>query len=82
MAAGEEPAHRGVMLAVGIILIWFGMVSLYVAFMSGKTPALTVGTSKDGKAQGPKDATELMGRLAANIQAAQGSSSGEGKGST
>lgn len=82
MAAGEEPAHRGVMLAVGIILIWFGMVSLYVAFMSGKTPALTVGTSKDGKTQGPKDATELMGRLAANIQAAQGSSSGEGKGAT
>ena len=79
MAAGVDGEHRGVMLGVAVLLIWFGMVCLYIALMSGKTPALTVGTSKDGKTQGPKDATELLGRFAANVQAAQGSSSTGGQ---
>jgi hypothetical protein len=78
-AATGEGTQRAVMLAVGILLLWFGGSLLFVAFMSGKAPGLTTGTSKDGKAQGPKDLSELLGRVAENVQAAgQATAPGEG----
>lgn len=69
-------APNGVRLAVGILLLWFGAVCLFVAFMSGKTGSLTSHVNQDGKAVGPRDASELAVRLAENVQAAASSSSG------
>ena len=71
-AAVQSGAERGAQIAVGILLLWFAGLCLFIAFMSGKTPGLTVGKDKSGKPQGPKDVTELMGRLSENIHAAGG----------
>lgn len=68
----QAGAERGAQIALGIVLLWFAGFCLYVAFMSGKTPAMTVGVDKSGKPQGPKDITELAGRLSENVQAAAG----------
>jgi hypothetical protein len=69
--------QRGVQLAIGILLLWLAGVLLFVAFMSGKTPSLTVGTAADGTPQGPRDARQLLGRLNATLWAARGQG-GEG----
>ena len=65
-------SERGVQLAIGILMLWLAGVLLFIAFMSGKTPSLTVGKAADGSSQGPKDIRELLGRLSSNIQAARG----------
>ncbi len=80
VSTANDLRPRGITLASAVLLLWFGGMCLYVAFMSGKSPAMTVGTSRDGKAQGPKDASELVTRIAANVQAAQGGT-GTGEGS-
>jgi hypothetical protein len=69
--------------ALGILLCWLGGALLFVAFMSGKTSALTVGKTSDGTPQGPRDASELVTRIADVVQAAEGTggtSSGAGEG--
>lgn len=58
---------HGTKLAVGILLVWFGGVCLFIAFMSGKVPSLNTGTT-DGKAQGPKDVTGLLTGVANAVQ--------------
>lgn len=70
--SAQEGAQRGAQIAIGILLLWFAGLCLFIAFMSGKTPSLTVGKDRGGKPQGPKDVTELMGRLAENVRAAGG----------
>lgn len=69
----QAAAQRGAQIAVGILLLWFGGACLFVAFMSGKTPSLVTGTDRSGKPQGPKDITELLGRVSGVVQAANGS---------
>lgn len=79
--AGGGGQPHGVMTAAGILLLWIGAFGLYVAFMSGKTDALTVGKNQDGAPQGPADLRSLLGRLAAVVQSAGGGgtvSGGEG----
>lgn len=72
MAGVGHEMSKGVKLALGIILLWFGGACLFVAFMSGKVDSLTTGTNKNtGKAEGPHDMSELVSRLAANVQTAE-----------
>lgn len=63
-------AQRGAQIAIGILLLWFGGTMLFIAFMSGKADSLTIGASRDGKRQGPRDASELVTRLADAVQTA------------
>ncbi len=74
----------GVRLAVGILLLWFGLTCLFIAFMSGKTGSLTSHVNQEGKPVGPRDASELAVRLAENVQAAAaaGSSDSSSSGSS
>lgn len=67
---GSDISH-GTKLAIGIILLWFGGACLFIAFMSGKVASLTVGTDSGGAAQGPRDVSELVERVASNVQAAE-----------
>lgn len=59
-------------MAIGVVLLWVGGALLFVAFMSGKVSGLTIGKSADGTPQGPRDASELVQRLAATVQASEG----------
>lgn len=74
----QDAAQRGGRAALGIVLVWVGGFLLFIAFMSGKTGTLTVGRDQAGKPQGPRDASELVSRLAEGIQAAQGGGAGPG----
>lgn len=67
----QQAAQRGVMLALGIVLLWAGGAFLFVSFMSGKTSPLIVGQDQKGNAVGPRDASELTVRLAETVQAAE-----------
>jgi hypothetical protein len=79
--ADQKAGDRAVKLAVGILLLWVGGALLFVAFMSGKVDSLTIGKDASGKAQGPRDASELIGRLATNVQAAEGTTTSQEGGS-
>lgn len=68
MGGGET---HGTQLALGIALIWFGGVLLFVAFMSGKIAALTTSTDSSGQVHGPADAGSLLSSLAKAVQAAE-----------
>lgn len=70
----SDASARGGKAALGIVLVWAGGFLLFIAFMSGKTGTLTVGQDQTGKPQGPRDASELVSRLAEGIQAAEGGS--------
>ena len=67
----------GAKMAIGVLLLWFGGACLFIAFMSGKVPSLTAHKDQNGKAVGPRDASELVTRVADNVQAAA-SSTGTG----
>lgn len=71
--------NRATKAALGILLLWVGGFLLFVAFMSGKTSTLTVGKDASGRAQGPRDISELASRLAETVQAAEGTG-GQGEG--
>jgi hypothetical protein len=68
--AGKQPS-QGTQLALGIVLLWFGGLCLFVAFMSGKIAALTASTDSTGTARGPADASGLVSSLAKAVQAAE-----------
>lgn len=68
MAGAVSGMTRGTKLALGIVFLWFGGACLFIAFMSGKTSSLTIGTKADGSTQGPQDVSDVVTRLAANIQ--------------
>lgn len=77
---GASTQH-GTKVAVAIVLLWFAGLCLFVAFLSGKAASLTVGKDQAGNPQGPADASELVSRLAENVQALEnqgGSSSSAG----
>jgi hypothetical protein len=74
---GQDRAAKA---ALGILLVWLGGALLFVAFMSGKTASLTVGKDSAGKSQGPRDASELVGRIATAVQAAEGNTADTGTG--
>lgn len=69
MAGPLSNVNNGTRLAIGIVLLWFGGACLFVAFMSGKVPALTTGTGSGGQAQGPSNASELAVGIANAVQA-------------
>jgi hypothetical protein len=71
---GESTRH-GTKVAVAIVLLWFAGLCLFVAFLSGKAASLTVGKDQAGHPQGPADASELVSRLAENVQALEGQGS-------
>lgn len=68
---GESTRH-GTKVAVAIVLLWFAGLCLFIAFLSGKAASLTVGKDQAGNPQGPADASELVSRLAENVQALEG----------
>jgi hypothetical protein len=79
----DDPIGRGAKIALAILLLWLGGLLLFVSFMSGKAASLTIGTDQAGNPQGPRNARELFGRLASNVQAAQGGAAqGEPEGGT
>lgn len=69
-APGKQ-LSQGTQLALGIVLLWFGGLCLFVAFMSGKIAALTTGTDSSGKTRGPADASGLVSTVAKAVQAAE-----------
>lgn len=71
MADATKELSRGTQLAIGIVLLWFGGLLLYVAFMSGKTAQLTDSTDTSGTAHGPSDISGLLASVANTVQAAQ-----------
>ena len=75
MAQGDGDTGSGGKLALGILLLWFGGFCLFVAFMSGKTASLTSHVDQHGNPVGPTNASEVVSRLAENVQAAEGSTS-------
>lgn len=74
----QQAQQRAVKMALGVVLLWLGGALLFVAFMSGKVGSLTVGKTSTGTPQGPRDASELVQRLAASVQAAEGNGTGGG----
>lgn len=66
MASLTKDISRGTELAIGIVLLWFGGLCFFVAFMSGKIAALT--TSSGGKSSGPKDISGLAVAISAAVQ--------------
>jgi hypothetical protein len=81
---GASTQH-GTKVAVAIVLLWFAGLCLFIAFLSGKAASLTVGTDSAGNPQGPADASQLVSRLAENVQALEnqgGSSSSADTGSS
>lgn len=67
---GKE-LSQGTQLALGIVLLWFGGLCLFVAFMSGKIAALTASTDSTGATHGPADASGLVSTLAKAVQSAE-----------
>lgn len=71
MASLTSDISHGTRLAIGIVLLWFGGVCLFVAFLSGKISSLTASTDAGGTGHGPKDVSELVSSVAKNVQAAE-----------
>lgn len=74
MALPGDSTRHGTKVAVAILLLWFAGMCLFIAFLSGKTAALTSGKDSSGKAQGPADMSELATRIADNVQALENQS--------
>lgn len=81
---GGANLSKGTKLAMGIVLLWLGGGLLFIAFMSGKVDSLAAGTAVDSDGNaikdasgnaakvGPQNTTQLLGRINANLKAAQG----------
>ncbi len=67
MATSTNDISRGTELALGIVLLWFGGLCFFVAFMSGKISALTT-TDSGGKSSGPRDVSGLAVAISAAVQ--------------
>lgn len=82
MALPGGSGHQGTKVAIAILLLWFAGGCLFISFLSGKTASMTTGTDQSGHAQGPADASELVTRLAENVQTLEGQGSTQDAGSS
>lgn len=83
---GGQGMGDGTRLAIGVLLLWVAAAAFFVAFMSGHSDALTVGTGKDASGKtvpvGPRNVSELVARASAIISSLQGGSAAASSSST
>ena len=76
MAGQSGGMGNGTKLAIGVLLLWISGGAFFVAFMSGHSPTLTVGTAKDAQGKtvnvGPRNVSDLVSRASATLQALEG----------
>lgn len=72
MNQGIADLSKGTTMAIGVVALWLAGLCFFVAFMSGKAASLIEGTTKNAAGTtvgvGPSDATELVSRIATNVQ--------------